>query len=59
MKTGSSWHVSEATVPFKWSPVKVGTAADGHEAVGVGQLAEYPDLVVVLETRPYHGHDDF
>ena len=44
---------------FELSPVKVGTTADGHEAVGVGQLAEYPDLVVVLETRPYHGHDEF
>ena len=41
------------------SPVEVGTATDGHEAVGVGQLAEHTNLVVVLETRPYHGHRDF
>ena len=59
LKTGSPWHVSEAIVQFEFSPVKVSTAADGHEAVGVCQLAEYPDLVVVLETRPYHGHGEF
>ena len=41
------------------SPVEVCTTADGHEAVRVCQLAEDADLVVVLETRPYYGHDDF
>lgn len=37
------------------SPVEVLGAADGHEAVGVGQLGEAADLVVLLE-RGSDGH---
>ena len=36
--------------------VEVLAAADGHEAVGVGQLGEHAHLVVVLEVRPHHRH---
>ena len=38
------------------SPVEVLRAADAHQAVGVGQLGEAADLVVLLK-RCSHGHD--
>lgn len=41
----------------KASPVEVLRAADGHQAVSVGQLREAADLVVLLE-RGSDGHDD-
>lgn len=34
------------------SPVEALRAPDGHQAVGVGELGEAPDLVVVLEAGP-------
>lgn len=34
------------------SPVEALRAPDGHQAVGVGELGETPDLVVVLEAGP-------
>lgn len=39
------------------SPVEVLRAADGHQAVSVGQLGEAADLVVLLK-RGSDGHDD-
>lgn len=41
----------------KVSPVEVLRAADGHQAVSVGQLREAADLVVFLK-RGSDGHDD-
>lgn len=38
------------------SPVEVLGAADGHQAVGVGQFGEAADLVVFLK-RCSDGHD--
>ena len=37
--------------------VEVLAAADGDEAVRVGQLGEHAHLVVVLEVSPHHRHD--
>lgn len=39
------------------SPVEVLGTSDGHEAVGVGELGEAADLVVLLEGSS-HSHDE-
>ena len=39
--------------------IEVGRSADGDEAVGVCELREDSDFVVVLEMGSNHGHPDF
>jgi hypothetical protein len=37
-------------------PVEVGRASNSDQAVGVGELGEHADLVVVFKIRPHHRH---